>query len=212
MVLLVLSGTAAGLRLVGFPGEDSPGSTGDTDTTAPTEQGSRIVVRIGDDGTLRVKQRVTLRAPVKALVLAVPSRQGVTSSLPVRVDEVTIETAGHVQSLGSALRRGDRTSVPLESPAAHAVVRYAATGIVLRSEPSAPERALALATPLVVEQAHGLPSRVDIKSGKALNVGCVDLAGTMTGCGTDNSTGWTVETSGSEPYADVVVQLDLPAP
>jgi hypothetical protein len=47
---------------------------------------------------------------------------------------------------------------------------------------------------------------------KALNVGCVDMEGTMVGCGTRTSSGWTVETSGSEPYADVVVQLNLATP
>lgn len=212
VVLLVLTGTAAGLRLVGVSGEGRGGSSPDTATTAASEGRSEVVVRIGDDGALRVQQRVTLRAPVRSLELAVPRRQGVTATLDPRIDGVTIEAAGRELTLGRTLRPGDRASVSLPEQTTQAVVRYAATGVALRSEPSTPERALVLATPLVLGQAKGLPSRVDIESPKALNVGCVDLAGTMRGCGTKTSSGWTVQRSGTEPYADVVVQLNLAAP
>jgi hypothetical protein len=208
----VLTGTAAGLRLVGVPGDGHDGSSADTATTVASEERSQIVVRIGDDGALRVQQRVTLGAPVRSLELAVPRRQGVTATLDPRVDEVTIEAAGRELTLGPTLRPGDRTTVSLPAQTTQAVVRYAATGVALRTEPSTPERALALATPLMLGQAKGLPSRVDVKSVRALNVGCVDLAGTMRGCGTKTRSGWTVETSGSEPYADVVVQLNLATP
>ena len=211
VVLLVLTGTAAGLRIAGVPGEDGTRSV-DTATTVAAEEGSRVVVHIGDDGVLRVEQRVTFREPARRLVLAVPRRQGVTATLDPRIDEVTVETGGREQSLKSVLRRGDRISVSLPAPTTQVLVRYTATGVVLRSEPSTPERALALATPLVLDQAEGLPSRVDVESVKALNVGCVDLKGTMVGCGTKTGSGWTVETSGSEPYADVVVQLNLATP
>jgi hypothetical protein len=211
VALLVLTGTAAGLRIAGVPGDGGTRSV-DTATTVAAEEGSRVVVHIGDDGVLRVEQRVTFREPSRRLELAVPRRRGVTATLEPRIDEVTVETGGREQSIQSVLQRGDHTSVSLPASTTQAVVRYTAAGVVLRSEPSAPERALALATPLVLDGAVGLPSRVDVESVKALNVGCVDLAGTMVGCGTKTRSGWTVEASGSEPYADVVVQLNLAAP
>jgi hypothetical protein len=136
----------------------------------------------------------------------------VTGTLEPAVGHVTVEAGGREVPVGTTLRQGDRTSVSLPGRTTQAVVRYAATGVVLRSEPSTAGRALALATPLVIAQATGLPSQVDIESVMALNVGCVDLVGTMTGCGSRTSSGWTVETSPAEPYADVVVQLDLAAP
>jgi hypothetical protein len=212
VVLLLLTGTAAALRLAGLPGEGRRSSSLDTATTGAAEEGSRIVVRIAGDGVLRVEQDVTLHGAVRELQLAVPQRRGVTATLQPVLDEVTVETGGQEVPVGSTLHRGDRTTVPLPGRTTQAVVRYAATGVVLRSEPSTAGRALALATPLVIAQATGLPSQVDIESVMALNVGCVDLVGTMTGCGSRTSSGWTVETSPAEPYADVVVQLDLAAP
>jgi hypothetical protein len=212
VTLLVLTGAAVGLRLAGVPGQGRTASSVDTATTVSDEEGSRVVVRIADDGALRVEQRVTLHAPADTLRLAVPRRRGVTGTLEPTVGHVTVEAGGREVPVETTLRQGDRTSVSLPGRTTQAVVRYAATGVVLRSEPSTPERALALATPLLLDQARRLPSRVDIESVKALNVGCVDLRGTMVGCGTRTSTGWTVETSGTEPYADVVVQLNLAAP
>jgi len=43
----VLTGTAAGLRLVGVSGEGRDGSSADTATTVASEERSEVVVRIG---------------------------------------------------------------------------------------------------------------------------------------------------------------------
>lgn len=173
---------------------------------------SSVAVRIGDDGTVFVEQRVVLRQPLGRLDLEVPEREGVVATLKPRVSGITVVAGGQQQNVAAGLARGEEVSVPLPADATAAVVSYVARGVSRRGEPSRPERALLLATPVVLEQAVGRPARVDIVSVKALNVGCVDPEGTMVGCGTRASSGWTVETTGADHHVDVVVQVDLASP
>lgn len=209
----LVAAVAGGVWLADVAGGGRTGGAGaDGAAPSPAEEVSRTLVLIGDDGTLRVEQRVALLAPVDRLDLSVPVRRGAAAAISPRVVDVTVRSGGSEWRVATPLRQGAEKQVRLARETTQAVVTYVATHVTLRSHPSNPERALALATPLVIEQAAGLPSRVDIESVKALNVGCVSRGGEMAGCGTHTSSGWTVEASGSEPYVDVVVQLNLAVP
>lgn len=195
----------------------SPNAQSDRTPTpsAAAESGvaeSSVAVRISDDGTVSVEQRVAFRQPLRRLDLSVPERKGVVGTLEPRVDGITVVAGGRQRDVEAELTRGEAVSVRLPAEATEAVVSYVARGVARRDEPSRPERALLLATPVVLEQAVGSPARVDVVSVKALNVGCVDPEGTIVGCGTRTSSGWTVETTGTTRHVDVVVQVDLASP
>ncbi|HEU4811211.1 MAG TPA: hypothetical protein VFT00_03625 [Nocardioides sp.] len=207
-VLLVLASWQV-LQLLFPDGTQSPAASNTTSEPAAVS----LQVRIDDAGLLHVVETVMLESPRKALDLSVPERAGagkefrpVISSLVVRVPG----PVGEVPEMGV----GDEETVELPSESARIVLEYDASGVAVRSgDPSNPERALALVTPLVVAQGRGLPWSVAIDSVKVLNVGCLrdDL---LTGCGTKTSEGWTVETSGveGEHTFDVLAQLNLAVP
>ena len=171
-----------------------------------------VEVRIGDDGTLSVVHRVWLSPPTAVIGLSVPERVGATEAFEPRIVDVKVQASGEVRRVASPLRRGAQKTVRLPAGTSSVVVTYRAQEVAVRTEPANPERALALVTPLVVEQAAGLPTTVDVDSVKTLNVGCVGAGGVLAGCGTRTGRGWTVETSGGARYVDVVAQLNLATP
>ena len=189
------------------PDEAASASTRDAPLPA-----AHVEVRIGDDGTLSVVHRVALSPPSAVLGLSVPDRAGAAAAFEPRIVDVTVEASGEVRTVAPPLGRGAQATVRLPAGSSRVVVTYRARDVAVRTEPSNPERALALVTPLVVEQATGVPTTVEVDSVKVLNVGCVGPDGELTGCGTRTDRGWTVETSGSDRYVDVVAQLNLATP
>ena len=190
---------------------------GDGTTSAPVASatnpsaasvGATTEVSIGDSGGLHVVETLAFDTPRKRIDLAVPHRVGAGEAFAPTVSALVVRGAGQVRR-ASPMEVGDRAAVSLERPTDHVVLEYDAAGAVQRShDASAPERALALVTPLVVVGAESLPATVEVRSVKVLNVGCLHH-GVLAGCGTRTSDGWTVETSGADGAPDVLAQLNL---
>jgi len=180
------------------------------DATGPS--GSTTTVAIGDTGSMHVTETLTFATPLSRLDLSLPKRQGVGTEFAPRISALQVR-AGTAPEPGSAVDRMDSdgaASISFRSPSSRIQLEYDVSGAVVRSDTSNPERALALVTPLVVEQSRRLPARVDVATVKVLNVGCLH-GKDLTGCGTKTSGGWTVETSG-DTLTDVVAQLNLAVP
>jgi hypothetical protein len=206
-VLLVLASWQV-LQLLFPDGTQSPAAS-DTNPSASVS----MRVSIDDAGLLHVVETVTLESARTTIDLSVPPRAGAGKEFDPTISSLVVRGAGpvgHVAEMGV----GDEESVDLGDASARVVLEYDAGGVAVRSgDPSNPERALALVTPLVVLQGRSLPWTVEIASVKVLNVGCLrDDA--LTGCGTRTSDGWTVETSGTEGEHtfDVLAQLNLAVP
>jgi hypothetical protein len=173
---------------------------------------TETTILIGDDGSLHAMETLTLPPGTSRLDLSVPDRAGVAAPMTPRVSSLVLRGAD-VTGAPTRLAHGARTKVGLPAGTRRVVVEYDATGVVVRSGPSHPERALVLATPLVVAQTRKAPARVHVASVKVLNVGCLRTSGELVGCGTRTAPGWTVESSGGvEGVQDVVAQVDLATP
>lgn len=207
-VLLVLASWQV-LQLLFPDGTQSPAAS----NSGSAQAAVRVQVSIDDAGLLHVVETVTLESPRTKLDLSVPERAGAGKQFHPVISSLVVREPGPVAEVPE-MGMGDERSVELSSTSARIVLEYDASGVAVRSgDPSNPERALALVTPLVVVQGHSLPWTVSIDSVKVLNVGCLrdDL---LTGCGTKTSEGWTVETSGVKAghTFDVLAQLNLAVP
>ena len=173
---------------------------------------AEATVLIGDDGSLHTMETLTLRPGTSHLDLSVPDRAGAAARMSPRVTSLAVRGA-NVTGAPRTLTQGARATVDLPAGTRRVVLDYDVTGVVERSGPAHPERALVLVTPLVVAQTRAAPSRVQVPSVKVLNVGCLRASGELVGCGTHTSPGWTVESSGGvEGVQDVVAQVDLATP
>jgi hypothetical protein len=173
---------------------------------------TETTVLVGDDGSLHTMETLTLRPGTSRLDLSVPDRAGAAAQMSPRVSSLVVRGA-HVTGAPTRLAHGARATVELPAGARRVVLEYDVTGVVQRSGPAHPERALVLVTPLVVAQTRAAPSRVHVPSVKVLNVGCLRASGELVGCGTHTEPGWTVESSGGvEGVQDVVAQVDLATP
>lgn len=211
-VLLVVASWQA-LQTLLPAGSPSPASSQAPSPSVGGPVGIRTEVSIGDTGGMHVVETLTFATPQARLDLSVPRRSGVGRDFLPVVEALIVQEPAPTTRVGS-LGIGEEAAVDLATPSTRIVLEYDAAGVVVRSgDPSAPERALALVTPLVIVQAHSLPSTVEVMSVKVLNVGCL-RGDQLTGCGTRTDQGWTVESSGGEegPRADVFAQLDLAVP
>lgn len=210
-VLLAVVLTWLGLKV--FLPDRSPAPAASTTTpSSTTGVGARTLVAIGDAGALHVVETITFDTAESRLGLSVPLRQGAGKPFRPSVRGLVVREPGPATSVDH-MSAGERASVRFSTPADRVVLEYDATGAALRSgDPSNPDRALALVTPLVVAEARGLPATVDVQSVKVLNVGCL-RGPALTGCGTQTQDGWTVETAGGgRSQTDVLAQVNLAVP
>ena len=177
-------------------------------------------VAISDDGTLHTLQTFTFRRPLSRLDLSLPQRRGPAAKFTPRLTSLVTHGAD-VRRGPDSIASGADAILRFAQPVARVVLEYDVSHAVVRSRPSAPERALILLTPLVVLQALTEPARVEVDSVKVLNVGCVRGSGELAGCGTHTSAGWVVESAGrgasdGGPAApggvDVLAQANLATP
>ncbi|GAB3776320.1 hypothetical protein FB382_000055 [Nocardioides ginsengisegetis] len=206
-VLLVLGGW----QVYQVATEETPVSASDPGTDV-NAVGTEMEVSIGDAGRMHFVETITFPTARSQLDLSVPRRMGAGADFRPVVSSLVVREPGSAEV--KPLGLGDRTTVHLTRSAVTVVLEYDASGVVNRSgDVSTPDRALALVTPLVVEQARRLPAVVRVSSVKVLNVGCL-RGTTLVGCGTETADGWAVESSGSEGdvLSDVLAQLNLAVP
>jgi hypothetical protein len=214
VVAFVLAPLGVAAWLVLFEGGSGPSQPASSPPHQPTSTiGVSAQVSIGDSGGLFIVETLTFPTPQDHLDLYVPQLAGVGKAFRPVVDRLAVRDPA-TGTVPGPLTAGDTAGIRLRlaAPATRVVLEYTARGVVQRSDNrSAPERALALVTPLMVRQAQELPATVGVDSVKVLNVGC-DRAGELIGCGTRTSDGWTVETNGVGPQPAVFAQINLATP
>jgi hypothetical protein len=172
--------------------------------------GARTTVTIGPNGGLHAQMILTFGSKRSRIAFSVPSRPGVGTQFLPLVENIRVTANGKTHALTQSLFSGDAASFRLSSPARLVTVRYLVRDAVSRSAPSAPGRALALATPLVVGHVGRLSASVQVGSRHVLNIGCISRNGTLATCGTQTAKGWKVVAAAGQPTPDVVAQVNLP--
>ncbi|MET0930970.1 MAG: hypothetical protein ABWX74_15730 [Aeromicrobium sp.] len=169
------------------------------------------VVDVGSDGSVDVVQRIAFAAPRSRLTVSVPARPAATVRFAPRIDGVRLRVDGLVDpGLATSLRTGGTHTFSFSDPATSAVLSYSVDGAVVTTKPSARGRALALVTPLSIDE-PGSRRRLEIGRDGILNLGCTAGGAPMTACGSDVDGRWVVERDTDDPVVDVVAQVDLTA-
>ena len=202
-------------------GSSQPGPAAGTPTGTPTTStsptrsaaagpGLRTAVRLRPDGSVRTTERITFRRPRSSLVLSIPRRPGAAAQFAPSVTNVGVRANGNGQRRNDTLSTGEATTFQLRSPATRVVVRYSVDNAVARNHAYAPDRTLALVTPVKVAQLAGIRSNVKVVSPHVLNIGCVSPRGVLATCGSRTAHGWQVRARAGRPVPDVIAHVHLP--
>jgi hypothetical protein len=143
-------------------------------------------------------------------VLSVPRRPGAGAQFAPSVTNVRIRAEGNRQHRNDTLSTGEATTFQLSARAKRVVVRYSVDNAVARSRSAAPDRTMALVTPVAVARLAGIRSSVEVASRHVLDIGCVSPRGVLATCGSRTAHGWQVRAHAGRPVPDVIAQVHLP--
>jgi hypothetical protein len=171
----------------------------------------RSAVQVAADGSVDVVQRITFASPRSALTVSIPARTNPSADFEPRIEALSLRVDGHpARGLERPLRTGETRDLTFSEPASSVVLSYSVEGAIVRTEPSAAGRALALATPLAFQGMGSMKGRLEIEQDGVLNVGCTPTGSPMTLCGSEVGRYWVVARGAGAPVVDVVAQVDLP--
>jgi len=200
LVTAVVTTTAVGLWRL----------SGEEQGAAAPESRMRSTAGIGADGSVDVVQRIDLASARSSLTVSIPVRSAPADRFDPRVDQVRVHADGRPEAgLTAPLVRGGTHTFTFAGPATSVVLEYSVEGAVVATPSSAQGRALALVTPLAIEGAVGMASRLEVERDGVLNLGCSADGAPMTACGADDGGRWTVGRGVFYPVADVIAQVDL---
>ncbi|MGZ4460464.1 MAG: hypothetical protein ACXVW9_15195 [Nocardioidaceae bacterium] len=183
-----------------------------TATGAPGAGSGTTTVSLAGGGLLHATEVLDFRTAQSNVVLSVSPGVGVARQFHQQVRGLSVQWAGHaLQSRGTMLP-GQSTTIELTGGATRVTVGYDVHGAVVRSQPSSAGRALALLTPLEVDQVPGVRTQVRLTSPEVLNVGCVAPGGALHTCGAQVGQTWVVDGTAPQPVAEVVAQVDTTKP
>lgn len=212
LIALVMTG-AFGLQLwrnAGSDGDLSPSkeSAVQSSQTGATVHQRTVATIIGPDA-IRVVEHLTFTSPADTVALVNSGHVGAASAFAPEIDNLWIDAGAGPAPVPGKQASSEVVRLALPLPATEVTVGYRATGVVERTENSAPGRALALVTPLRLAQVTGLRA-VEVRGVWVDNLGCVDQAGRMSACGRGTSLGWETGPEDAQ-LVDVVAQLTLPS-
>ena len=180
-------------------------------TTVP---GVLLIARPASDGSFEVSEMVRLSGPTSTLTLSPPD---VTSAglgferVRPLASSVQLSTSEEVAVLPNG-----RVSKPIDvvfaAPATRFEARYRLSGVVVRSRPAPPGRALAAVGPIVGGIPADLPVKVMVTGSAVRNLVCPRLPLLEQGCAAGSAPRFRVDRTLAWRTALVLAQLDLPGP
>ncbi len=198
------------------PAVTSPtsGPTGDPTQTGepPSGPGFTTNSRISADGAVETSSTVVFEQPVSSMTITVPGANTawLAGDFHPTVAHLLL-TAGGAPLAGVTDRLSAGGSAVVQLPAGTTAVdmTYRATGVVIRTTPSIPTRALVLVNPLGVSARSSLSASVHVVGARILNLGCSGPNIAAAACGAPTADGWQVKNSAGAGEVAVVAQVDL---
>lgn len=194
--------------------EPPSGHYSTTTPSATPRPGITARSAIMSSGSLRTEMKVELKHALPAITLSVPATGPALTGAsfdPVIRDLHVFVGGKPIAGLPSRLFSGGDARVFLP-PGTRAVdLVYEAGGVVARSRPAAPGRALVLATPLRMSAQATLRSTVVLQGDQILNLGCWSTESPPVACGEVSGDSWEVQTPAASGGVAIVAQINLPA-
>lgn len=182
--------------------------SGDAEPARTTSLTSSVAV--GDDGSVDVVQRITFTPPRSRLTVSIPVRRAPVRQFDPRIDALSVRVDGTVvPGPTTPMRVGETRTLTFAEPATSVVLSYSAVGAIASTQPSASGRALALLTPLTIDEPASLRSRLEIGDDGVLNLGCTTVDESSIACGSDAGGRWEVVRGPDDAVVDIVAQVNL---
>jgi hypothetical protein len=175
---------------------------------APVSPGASLATVTLDEQGNVTDAVVSFATQEPALHLSVPRRTGLAAGFAVIAQQVRVVVDGREITLDEPIEVGETRTVALPDDTVTVDVAYSTSGTFKFTTPTprgADERGLTLLTPLMIDEAMGLPTTLQVVDGRVRNVGCV-FASVMTTCGEHVGSAWVVKT---DHATDVLAQLDV---
>jgi hypothetical protein len=200
----------------------SPGVTSPTSgpTGAPTQTGDPTSgpgfttnSRISAGGVVETSSTVVFDQPVSSMTITVPGANTawLAGDFHPKVAHLLVTAGGApLPDVAGRLAAGGSDVVALPPGTTAVDMTYRATGVVIRTTPSIPTRALVLVNPLWVSAGSSLSTSVHVVGARILNLGCSGPDIAAAACGAPAAGGWQVNNAAGAGEVAVVAQVDLP--